>query len=211
MFLNRQEAGQVLAQKIKENDPHLVKNSQVIVLGVARGGVVVAAEVSKVLKCPLDVVIVRKLGVSGHAEFGFGAVDLDGRMVLDEGTVKSLGLTTGTIESVRQKEFREAQRRGELYWNGRGQLNLKNKIVILVDDGLATGLTTQAAVNYVRHHQPQKIILAVPVAPVETVDKIRPLVDELIVLETPANFLAVGQFYQNFPQTNDEEVLRLFG
>lgn len=209
-FLNRTEAGGVLAEKLKVVLSTLsVEAKNVVVLGIPRGGVVVAAVVAKVLKTSLDVVVVRKLGVPGHPEFAFGAVDVEGRFVIDEETVSRLGLSTKMMGEVRQREYGEARRREAVFRRGREPLSLMGKTAILVDDGIATGATTESAIRYVKSLNPAKVILAVPVSPPDTVDKLRPLVDEMVVLFTPANFMAVGQFYRDFPQTSDEEVVDL--
>lgn len=208
IFKDRLQAGRMLGERIAYDKPDSVGNPKVIVLGIPRGGVVVAAEVSKVLECPLDVVVVRKLGVPGHEEFGFGAVDLDGQAVFDESTIRRLGLTSAIVEKVRQKELAEAGRREAVFRAGKNPLDLKSQIAVLVDDGLATGVTTQAAVNYTRRHRPSEIVLAVPVAALDTVAKLKPLVDDLIVLATPENFMAVGQFYEDFSQVSDAEVIK---
>lgn len=215
MFLNRQEAGQVLARKISEKYSRLIGNPQVIVLGIARGGVAVAAEVARILKSSLDVLVVRKLGVPGHEELAFGAVSLDGRMVLDNQTVSLLGLSETTIEAVRKRELLEAERREKKFRFGRGQLPVEGRVVILVDDGIATGATSEAALNYLRTRKTGKVILATPVITARTSHELKSKFQRLgagfsiVSLQTPENFAAVGQFYRNFSQTSDEEVLEL--
>lgn len=188
---------------------YLKGRQDVVVLGIPRGGVVVAAEVSKILKSPLSVIVVRKLGVPSHPELAFGAVDADGNVVLDKEMVGRLGLSRRTISEIREREQGEAKRREKLFRKNKDELDLKGKLTILVDDGIATGATTEAAIKCIKKDDPLKLILATPVAPPETAEKLRLLVDDLIVLQTPPDFMAVGQFYSDFPQTLDEEVIGL--
>lgn len=195
IFKDRQAAGQVLAHRLK----HLSSDGGTIVLGIPRGGVVVAAEVAETLKLPLDVLVTRKIGAPNQPELALGAVDPDGEVIGDVG---------GIVEA----EFRELKRREKLYRKEGKPLNVENKIVILVDDGIATGATTLAAINYLKRHQAKKIVLAVPVASREAVDKVvRELgqFGEAIVLEISGDFQAVGQFYQKFEEVTDSEVVQL--
>lgn len=205
IFKDRSEAGKILAEKLA----YLKDRKDIVVLGIPRGGVVVAAEVSKILKSPLSVIVIRKLGIPSHPELAFGAVDADGNVVLDKEMVGRLGLSRRTISEVREREQGEAERREKLFRKNKDELDLKGKLIILVDDGIATGATTEAAIKCIKKNDPLKLILAAPVAPPETVDKLRPSVDDLIVLQTPSDFMAVGQFYSYFPQVSDEEVINL--
>ncbi|KKQ59782.1 MAG: Phosphoribosyltransferase [Candidatus Daviesbacteria bacterium GW2011_GWA2_38_17] len=200
IFKNRQAAGQVLAERLQNTKADLV-------LGIPRGGVVVAAEIAHELNLPLDIIVTRKIGASTQPELALGAVDPDGETVLDQALLDQL-----KIENLKLKideEMKEIKRRENLYRHTRpGLAKLVNgKTVILVDDGMATGVTTLAAVKYLKRHG-AKVILAVPVAPQEVVDKIRSEVDEAIFLEIPEYFQAVGQFYQSFDPVSDEEVVQ---
>lgn len=206
IFRDRGEAGRLLAGKLSEV---LTEPSNLVVLGIPRGGVVVAAEVSKLLKAPLEVVVVRKLGVPGHEEFAFGAIDVDGQMVIDQPLVTQLGLSPEMVEAVRKRELAEALRREALFREGRPRFKLNGKTAVIVDDGLATGATAEAAINYVRGKGPARLILATPVAAGDTVSRLKGLVDGLVVLDVPDDFMAVGQFYHEFPQVSDEEVGRI--
>ena len=205
IFKNRAEAGKILAEALA----YLKDRQNVVVLGIPRGGVVVAAEVSKILKVPLSVVVVRKLGVPGHSELAFGAVDVKDTATLDRDLIRQLRLSRSVIDNVREREWLEAKKREKLFRWDRNELDLKGKIILLIDDGLATGATTTAAINYIRKKNPAKLILAVPVAPPETVNKLRLLVDDMTVLQAPPDFTAVGQFYSDFPQVSGEEVINL--
>ena len=193
IFKNRQAAGQVLAERLQNTKADLV-------LGIPRGGVVVAAEIAHELNLPLDIIVTRKIGASTQPELALGAVDPDGETVLDQALLDQLKI---------DEEMKEIKRRENLYRHTRpGLAKLVNgKTVILVDDGMATGVTTLAAVKYLKRHG-AKVILAVPVAPQEVVDKIRSEVDEAIFLEIPEYFQAVGQFYQSFDPVSDEEVVQ---
>jgi len=212
-FKARAGAGGLLAQKIFSAHPEFVGNKNVVVLGIPRGGVVVAASVSKALRVPLDVLVVRKLGVPHHPEFAFGAVDLDGNAVINGDTVWQLGLTDSQIESVKEKEFVEAKRREESFRKGKGILEISGKVAIIVDDGVATGATSEAAVRYVMSKDPKKVILATPVIAADTLNELNSKFEilEVIYLEAPKIFAAVGQFYENFPQVTDGEVTDLLG
>ncbi len=187
IFKDRQAAGKLLAERLKNTKADLV-------LGIPRGGVVVASEIAKQLSLPLDVVITRKIGAPFQSELALGAVDPDGEVVGEQ------GLGVG-------KELQEIKRRGKLYRQGKKPLNLKNKSVILVDDGLATGLTAASAINYLRRHGAKEIILAVPVASKEALGKIK--ADKVEVLHVPLFLDAIGRFYQSFEQVSDEEVVEL--
>lgn len=190
IFSDRAAAGQQLANVLDtyKNKP------DVVVLGLPRGGVVTAAAVAKVLDAPLDIVITRKLGAPGNQEYAVGALT-------EQGTV----VGSGTAAVIAQEKT-ELARRVQQYRQGKPPLSLNHKIVILVDDGIATGLTMQAAIQSIRQQQPKQLIVAVPVAPSYTVAKLHSQVDNLIVLDQPDNFMAVGQFYETFDQVSDEEV-----
>lgn len=203
IFEDRADAGRRLSQLLLE-----YKSPNVIVLAIPRGGVVVGWEVANALRAPLDVVIPRKIGAPSEPELAIGAV-AEHVEVIDEDSVRYLGVSEKYIreETVRQRE--EIERRKALYRHGRPPLDVQGKTVLLVDDGIATGYTTIAAARELRLMQPGRLVLAVPVAPPEAVRRLRQEVDELIVIETPEPFMAVGAWYADFGQTTDEEVVEL--
>ena len=200
IFKDRQTAGKLLAKRLWGFKG--VKG--VIVLGIPRGGVVVAKELAKQLNLPLDIIVTRKIGHPDQPELAVGAVDPDGEMVWDQELAN--GLKVGVLG-----ELREIKRREEIYRQGRSPLDVSNKTVILTDDGIATGATTLSAISYLKRHGAKKMILAVPVSSKEAI--VRALGElggfgEVVVLETPENFQAVGQFYQNFEEVSDEQVIQ---
>jgi len=180
-----------------------------VVLGLARGGVPVAAEVATALGAPLDVFVVRKLGVPGHRELAMGAVATGGVRVLNERVVASLSIPAAAIDAVAADEERELARREAAYRSGRAPLDLLGADVLLVDDGLATGATMHAAIEAARIHRPHSISVGVPVGARTTCEELAALADAVVCVETPANFSAVGQWYGDFSQTTDEEIARL--
>jgi predicted phosphoribosyltransferase len=204
-FRDRAEAGRHIAELLGDQ----VDREQVIVLGLPRGGVPVAYEVAKRLGAPLDVFVVRKLGVPGHEELAMGAVASGGLLLLDERIVHSLGIDREAIKRILSAELQELQRREAAYREGREPLDLKGHTVILVDDGLATGSTMRVAALAVRRHQPARLIIAVPVAPPETCESLRDVADEVVCAVTPKPFRAVGEWYGDFRPTSDEEVREL--
>ena len=201
-FADRAEAGQLLAKKLQS----YAGQDDVIVLGLPRGGVPVAYEVARALHSPLDVFIVRKLGVPGFEELALGAIASGGVRVLNEDVMRSLPNADAIIEMVTAKETAEVGRREQDYRGGRPAPDLHARVVILVDDGLATGATMRAAVKALRQAGAAKIIVAVPVGPPETCQEIAAEADEVICATTPEFFHAVGQYYDNFAQTTDDEV-----
>jgi putative phosphoribosyl transferase len=204
MFKNRQDAGRRLAARLlKYKDEHPV------VLGLPRGGVPVAYEVATALNAPLDVVVVRKLGAPGEPELGIGAV-ADGdhpQSVLNEEVVRLLGVSDDYVNREVARELTEIRRRQESYRGGRPPERIEGRAAIVIDDGIATGGSVRAALRGVRRCNPMRLILAVPVAPPETVASLQPEVDEIVCLSMPVFFHAVGQFYEDFRQTTDEEVV----
>ena len=204
-FRDRAEAGRALARVLS----HYAGRDDVIVLALPRGGVPVAAEVAKELAAPLDVFVVRKLGVPGHEELAMGAIASGGVLVLDDGVLRWLGISEEQVQRALTRELDELRRREAAYRNGRPLPDLKGKTVILVDDGLATGASMQAAARAVRRHQPARIVIAVPVASRATCDQFRDDVDEVVCAVTPEPFYAVGNWYEEFSQTSDEEVREL--
>jgi putative phosphoribosyl transferase len=206
-FPNRIEAGRLLAEKLEK----YADRSDVIVLGLPRGGVPVAKEVAERLRVPLDVFIVRKLGVPGFEELAAGAIASGGVRVLNEDVVRAIPHADQAIEAVTARESAELERREETYREGRPAPELRDRIVILVDDGLATGATMRAAVKALRQQGAAKIVAAVPVGPPDTCHEIEEQADETICLSTPEFFQAVGQYYEDFSQTTDEDVRELLG
>ncbi|MFH0898557.1 MAG: phosphoribosyltransferase [bacterium] len=204
-FKNRQDAGKKLAKKLLTYK----NNPKAIVIGLPRGGVVVAYEIAQILELPLDIVVPRKLGAPFNPELAIGAVTEDGSIILDHQIINILGISKTEITEIIEKEKKEAERRLQIYRKNRPPLNLKNQIVILVDDGIATGSTMLAAIKSVQVHGAQSIIIAIPIGPTETIAKIKNMVDSVVVLDTPPNFMAIGIYYKSFTQTTDEEVITL--
>ncbi|MER3483908.1 MAG: phosphoribosyl transferase [Meiothermus sp.] len=202
-YQDRRAAGQVLAEALRD----YAGRQDLYVLGLPRGGVPVAKEVAQALNTPLDVLPVRKLGVPGHEELAIGAIAGDGGRVLNEVLLRQLRHTPEAIEQVEARERRELERREQAYRGDRPFPDLSGKTVILVDDGLATGATMKAAVASVRKRNPARVVVAVPVAPPETVRDLQNLADEMVCPLIPPSFEAVGEWYAEFPQTSDQEVL----
>ncbi|HEV8419165.1 MAG TPA: phosphoribosyltransferase [Candidatus Udaeobacter sp.] len=204
-FLNRTDAGRLLSEKLEK----YAGRDGVIVLGLPRGGVPVAYEVAKRLRAPLDVFIVRKLGVPGFEELAAGAIASGGVRVLNEDVVRAIPYASEAIEAVTARETAELQRREQTYRDGRAAPELRDKIAIVVDDGLATGATMRAAVKALQQRGAGKIVVAVPVGPPDTCHEISKEADETICLSTPPFFQAVGQYYDDFSQTSDDDVREL--
>lgn len=204
-FRNRAHAGQLLAEKLMQ----YANRDDVLVLAVPRGGVPVGFEVAQALHAPLDVFVLRKLGAPWHEELGFGAVAPGGVRIMEQETIDALGLTPEEIEAVVEREESELRRRERVYRGERPAPNVKGKIVLLVDDGIATGSSMLAAIAALRQFKPAKIVIAVPVAAASTAKRLRKIVDEFVAVEAPAAFYAVGQFYADFQPTSDEEVVDL--
>lgn len=202
---DRTEAGQLLANKLIKYE----NNTNVIVLALPRGGVPVGFEISQKLHVPLDILIVRKLGVPWQEELAMGAITMNGIQILNDEIIKNLKISSAQIKEIVSQEQAELDRRNSVYRHDEPFPDLKNKIVILVDDGLATGATMRAAVAAVRQAMPEKIIVAVPVAPNDTCREFKKIADELICLEIPQIFYSISQWYDYFPQTSDEEVIKL--
>jgi putative phosphoribosyl transferase len=204
-FENRFQAGQHLARELN----HYASVPGVVVLALPRGGVPVGYEVATHLSAPLDVFLVRKLGVPGHEEFAMGALASGGVTLLNEEVVRQLRLTREEIDQVIEMETQELQRRERTYGHQDPPLDLREHTVILVDDGLATGSTMKAAVQAVYQQNPSRVVVAVPVAPKNTCEEFERIVDEFVCVLAPEDFFAVGQWYEDFAQTTDEEVREL--
>lgn len=202
VFRDRSQAGRVLAKALRR----YANRPDVWVLGLPRGGIPVAYEVARSLHAPLDVLVVRKLGVPGHEEYAMGAIASGGERVLDDSVVQALGISKAAIESVVRCEQHELERRERLYRGARPLPELRGRCVVLVDDGLATGSTMRVAVKALRSQQPARIVVAVPTAAVETCECMRSVADEVVCARTPRPFHSVGQWYVDFSQTSDTQV-----
>ncbi len=203
-FRDRRDAGRQLADALAE-----YADRDAVVLALPRGGVPVGYEVAKKLGFPLDVFLVRKLGVPGHEELAMGAIASGGVRVMNDDVMATAHIPPERVEQVAEREREELRRREQAYRGDRELLDISGKTAILVDDGLATGASMRAAVRAVRAGHPSEIILAVPTAPARTVREFRKVVDAVVCLVTPSPFFAVGGSYLDFSQTTDEEVRRL--
>jgi putative phosphoribosyl transferase len=204
-FRNRTEAGKLLASQLTQYANH----PDVLVLGIPHGGVTVAFEVATALNAPLDICLVRKLGVPGHSELAMGAVAAGGFEVLNEELIDWMRISGHTIAEVADLELQELQHHDRIYRGDRSPLDIRDRIVILVDDGLSTGAMMRAAIGMLKPQQPQRIIIAVPVAPLDTCDRLRTEVDEVVCLITPEQFCGIGLWYEDFTQTTDDRVCEL--
>jgi len=205
VFDNRVEAGRALARSLS----NYRGAPDAIVLALPRGGVPVGFEVAQALGLPLDVLVVRKLGLPGQPELAMGAIATGGALVLNDEVLRFAGGNEAALEQVRHREQLELERRERQYRGGRLPLQLAGRTGILVDDGLATGATMEVAVRALRGLGATRIVVAVPVASAEARDRIAAVADEIVCLETPAFFSAVGQWYRDFGQTSDAEVIEL--
>jgi putative phosphoribosyl transferase len=205
IFLDRADAGRKLATELSA----YANRSDVLVLGIPRGGVVVACEIAKALHVPLDVFVSRKLGVPGQEELAFGAVSSGGVRILDQEIVGALAISEKQIEACSQEAREELERRERLYRGGRPPLAVEGCTIILADDGIATGSSMRAAIQALRQLKPARLVVAVPVAPQATCSRLKRDVDELVCVQTPKYFYAIGQFYEDFSQVDDEEVSAL--
>jgi predicted phosphoribosyltransferase len=203
-FRDRRDAGRQLGERLRAEsltDP--------VVLALPRGGVPVGYEIAVALGAPLDVLVARKVGAPGHLEYGIGAIAEGGAVVMDVGAVRAAGLSPEGFARLAEAESSELERRVRCYRQGRPLPPLMGRSVVIVDDGLATGVTAEAALRSVQAAEPEQVVLAVPVAAPETAERLRPLVDLLVCLYAPNDFAAVGRWYQRFDQTSDTEVARL--
>ena len=202
-FVDRTDAGRQLGEQVRVmglDDP--------IVLGLPRGGVPVAFEVSNALLAPLDVLVARKIGAPGHPEYGIGAIAEGGGVVYDEAVLATIGISTQRFTTLVEAERGEMQRRVQRY-RGERTLAVRDRAVVLVDDGLATGLTAEAALKALRSMKPGRIVLAVPTCPPSVADRLQALADDVVCVMTPSPFVAVGQWYDVFDQTSDDEVISI--
>jgi len=204
-FIDRRQAGRELAAKLRAYRGR----DDVIVLALPRGGVPVAFEIAEALDAPLDIFVVRKLGMPGHPEFAMGAIASGGVRVLSEDVIRWYGIPKSAVEAVARQELAELERREREYRQGRLMIALRHRTVMLVDDGLATGSTMRAAVQAVRLQQPARVIVAVPVGAPETCAELADITDETVCARTPEPFSAVGLWYRDFSQTTDDEVRAL--
>jgi putative phosphoribosyl transferase len=201
-FRDREEAGRRLAEALAG-----YANKDVVVYALPRGGVVLGYEIARSLHVPLDLVITRKIGYPGNEEYAVCAVAEDGDMICDSVTASQLDREW--LKSQAEKQMQEAARRRQAYLQGREMLPAAGKVAIIVDDGVATGLTILLAIIEVGHQGPEKIVVAVPVSSASAAERIREEADEFIALQIPTSFMAVGEFYEQFPQLDDDEVIRL--
>ncbi|MDI6816702.1 MAG: phosphoribosyltransferase [Actinomycetota bacterium] len=204
MFKDRVDAGKTLAKRLLQYE-----DTDAVVLAIPRGGVVVGYEVARALNLKLDVVIPRKIGAPGNPELAIGAVVTRDHPMINRTLVSQLNIPASYIESEIENQLREIERRRELYLGGRPPHGVKGQVVLLVDDGLATGYTALAAIRAVKQEEPDKLVLAVPVAPRDTYEMLKNEVDEIVCVEVHELFFAVGQFYEVFTQTTDEEVTEI--
>jgi putative phosphoribosyl transferase len=204
VFEDRAEAGRILAQYLL-----FYRGEKAMVLALPRGGVVVAYEIARSLNAPLDVIVARKLGAPGQEELGIGAIAPGGVYILEEETLDWLGISSTQLERIIARETEEMNRRQRLYRGDRPLPDLQGRTVILVDDGLATGVTARAAILSIRQQKPGRLVVAVPVCALETAEKVRAEVDALICASIPPYFRSVGMWYRHFDQTTDQEVISL--
>jgi putative phosphoribosyl transferase len=204
-FCDRIEAGQLLAAELSQYENH----PDVLIFGLPRGGVPVAYQVARAIHVPLDVWLVRKLGVPGQEELAMGAIALGGVMLLNNEIISSLQISRSVIQQVAAAEKQELERRDRVYRGGRPLPELRDRIVMLVDDGIATSSTLRAAIAAVQQQQPQRIVVAAPVAPPSVCQALGALVDDVVCLFTPEPLYSIGMWYQDFSQTTDQEVQEL--
>lgn len=204
LFADRREAGECLAQRLLG-----YTGQNLLVLGIPRGGVAVAAPVAKRLAAPLDVVVPRKIPAPHNEELAVGAVAEDGTLYVDDTLVAYLGVTEDYLRRQVSRQVEEIKRRTQLYRGSKPPREVHDRLIVLVDDGVATGYTILAALRYLRRQKPRQLVLAVPVASPEIILKLREEADKVVVVSTPEPFYAVGQFYRDFGQTTDAEVTEL--
>jgi len=206
LFRDRRDAAEKLSKELLS-----YKDTDTVILSIPRGGVVVGFEVARKLDAPLDLIIPRKIGAPGNPELAIGAVTQDGTVIMDHELMKNLRVSESYLNEETKRQIEEIKRRMKRYRGDRPFSPLEGKTVIIVDDGIATGATMLAAIHSVRKKKPASIIVAVPVAPYSTLEKLRGEADGIVCLSTPEPFFAIGQFYQNFEQVSDDEVVHLLG
>jgi putative phosphoribosyl transferase len=204
-FSDRIEAGQALAEALHD----FSDGDDVVVLALPRGGVPVGFEVARGLNAPLDVIVVRKIGAPGQQELAMGAVASGGVIVRNESVLSAMRVDEATFSEAAEQKRLEVRERDTLFRGARDELAVSGKVVIVVDDGIATGSTVSAAVHALKQLEPARVVVAVPVASTEAVNALESLADDTVVLKTPTPFMAVGHWYDSFPQVPDKEVLRL--
>jgi len=204
LFNDRRDAGKSLARRLVSLDIE-----DPVVLGIPRGGVVVAHEVARTLHAPLDVIIPRKVGAPQNPELAIGAVAQDGTFVADEALVRSLGVSDDYLRAEIERQRAEIERRLSLYRRGRQAVAVSGRTALVVDDGIATGATVMASLRGIRSQNPARVVLAVPVAPPDTLERLADEADDIVCLASPEPFYAVGQFYRHFEQTTDDQVIAL--
>jgi len=205
IFKNRLDAAQKLAESLKKYE----NQNDVLILGLARGGVILAAEIARILNVPFDLVMTRKIGAPFNPELAVGAITETGEGYFNDALIQTLGISKNQIEEIVALEKKEAERQRALYQKDREVPSIKEKTVILVDDGIATGATMMAAVLSSRKAGAKKIVIAVPVASPEALEFLNSAADQMICLDTPPDFMGVSQFYEEFPQVEDSEILSL--
>lgn len=205
MFYDRADAGEKLAKALE----NYKDQKDALILAMPRGGVVVAKKIADNLRLPLDIVITRKISAPGNSEYAIGAVASSGEPTLNDEVIGTMGITADYLDAEIIKQREEIKRRLQLYRGGRTSPDLKNKTVIIVDDGIATGYTILSALDFIKSQNPQKVVVAIPVAPEDSLKEIKNKVNDLICLNIPDRFFAVGQFYDQFDQVSDEEVVEL--
>ncbi len=203
LFKNRQDAGRQLATELKP-----LELNEGLIIALPRGGVVVAAEIADILDLPLDIIIPRKIGAPFNSELAIGAL-VEGIVFLNDELISELGIDSAYIDSAVAKEKKEAARRLALYRHGRSSPNLRGRTIIIVDDGIATGATMRASLKYLKSKGVKRMIVAIPVAPHGIIQKLKSEGFEIVCLYSPIDFDAVGEFYEEFPQTQDAEVIKL--
>ncbi len=203
-FPDRAEAGRLLAAELAERS-----GEKPVVLGIPRGGIIVAREIARALSGELDVVLAHKLGAPGQAELAVGSVAEDGKLFLNDAVVRDLGVSEGYIQQEKTNQLAQLRRRISMIRKVRPKVSLKGRTVIVTDDGVATGATTQAALWAVRLEKPAYLVAAIPVGPKDTIERLADDVDEMVCLRTPPLFAAVGQFYEHFYPVEDEDMLRV--
>ena len=204
LFRDRVQAGRLLAQELSE-----LRGQKAVVLGIPRGGVVIAKELARILDADLDVVLSRKLGTPGQTELAMGSISEDGKIFLNEEVVQMAGVTSRQIEREKARQMSEISRRNQVFRKALPKTPLKGRIAVVTDDGIATGATMQAALWAARQENPCTLVTAVPVASEEALQRVAPVADSTVCLRQPPNFFAVGQFYMRFYQVQDEDVLHI--